>query len=67
MGKIKLKTSKGVAKRFKLTGRGKVKREHAYASHLLTGKSSKRRRHLRKTTLVSHREEKSIKMLLPYG
>lgn len=66
MGKIKIKTVKGAAKRFKITGRGKVKREHAYASHLLGHKNAKRRRRLRQGALVSSREEKTIRMLLPY-
>lgn len=64
--KVKMKTRKGVAKRFKLTGKGKVKRQHAYASHILTKKSSKRKRKLRAGTLVSKEEMKTIKKMIPY-
>ncbi|MDD5066465.1 MAG: 50S ribosomal protein L35 [bacterium] len=66
MGKFKIKTNKAAAKRFRVTGKGKVKREHAFASHILTKKSAKRRRRLRHGALVSKREERTIKMLLPY-
>lgn len=62
----KLKTHKGAAKRFKLTEKGKITRRKAYKSHLLTGKSSKRTRWLRKTAIVSESEHKRIKRLLPY-
>ena len=48
----KLKTNKGAAKRFKRTGGGKLVRNKAYASHILTKKSSKRKRNLRKATLL---------------
>ncbi|MGB9716217.1 MAG: 50S ribosomal protein L35 [Thermodesulfovibrionales bacterium] len=63
----KLKTHRGAAKRFKFTGKGKIMRRKAYKSHLLTGKPSKRTRGLRKTTIVSESEQKSIKRLLPYN
>ena len=49
----KIKTHRGAAKRFKKTGTGKIKRSKAYASHLLGGKSPKRKRNLRKAGLVS--------------
>jgi len=62
----KLKTHTGAKKRFKLTAKGKIKRSKAYKSHLLTGKSSKRTRGLRKTTLVSDSEYDKMKRLLPY-
>jgi large subunit ribosomal protein L35 len=62
----KLKTHRGAAKRFNVTGKGKIKRNKAYKSHLLTGKSSKRTRGLRKATLVSDSELERIKRLLPY-
>lgn len=62
----KLKTHRGAAKRFKLTGTGKVKRSKAYKSHLLTGKKSKRTRKLRTSTVVNARDEGNIKRLLPY-
>lgn len=63
----KLKTHKGAAKRFKVTGTGNIKRRKAYKSHLLTGKPARRMRKLRRATLVSDAEYDSIKRLLPYG
>jgi large subunit ribosomal protein L35 len=63
----KLKTHRGAAKRLKVTGTGKIKRNKGYKSHLLTSKSSKRTRHLRKATLVSDSDYAGIKKLLPYA
>ncbi len=60
----KLKTNKSAAKRFKKTGSGKLKRSKAYKSHILTKKNSKRKRNLRKATMVSKQEEKVIKKIL---
>jgi large subunit ribosomal protein L35 len=61
----KMKTHKGAKKRFKVTGSGKVKRYHAFKSHILTKKSSKRKRKLRRADLIAtHGEEKRIKRLL---
>lgn len=62
----KLKTHRGAAKRFKVTGSGKIKRWSGYKSHLLTGKSAKRTRRLRTASLVSDNEYANIKRLLPY-
>ena len=62
----KLKTHRGAARRFKLTGTGKVKRSKANKSHILTGKPSKRTRKLRTATLVDKTEQANIKRLLPY-
>jgi large subunit ribosomal protein L35 len=62
----KLKTHRGLAKRVKLTGRGKVKRARAFHSHLLSSKSPKRKRNLAKSTLVHSTQEKTIKSLVPY-
>ena len=62
----KLKTHRGAAKRFKVTGSGKIKRYRAYKSHLLTGKPAKRTRSLRKSDLVSEVQQENIKKLLPY-
>lgn len=62
----KLKTHRGAAKRFKVTGSGKIKRYRAYKSHLLTGKSSKRMRNLRKSGLVPEVQHENVKKLLPY-
>lgn len=63
----KIKTHRGAAKRFKLTGTGKLKRSKANKSHLLTGKSAKRTRRLRNGALVAEKELKHIKSLLPYA
>ncbi|MDY6786665.1 MAG: 50S ribosomal protein L35 [candidate division WOR-3 bacterium] len=60
----KLKTKKAAAKRFKITGSGKVKRNKAYKRHILTKKSAKRKRNLRQSTIVSKADEKRIKKLL---
>jgi large subunit ribosomal protein L35 len=61
----KMKTHKGAKKRFKITGSGKVKRMRAFKSHILTKKSSKRKRHLRQSTTMTVRGEiKNIKRLL---
>ena len=62
----KMKTKRGAAKRFKVTGSGKVKRSRAYRRHLLTSKSRKQKRHLRKEAMVSPANERAIKRLLPY-
>jgi large subunit ribosomal protein L35 len=61
----KIKTHRGAAKRFKITGSGKIKRGRGYKSHLLTGKSAKRTRKLRQPALVSEKEYVNIKRLLP--
>ncbi len=63
----KMKTHKGAAKRFKITGSGKIKRHHGFTSHLLTSKSAKRKRSLRQSALVDGTEERNIRTLLPYG
>lgn len=62
----KMKTNRSAAKRFKLTGTGKLKRANAYKNHKLTKKSAKTKRNLRKTTYVSATQEKTIKKILPY-
>jgi len=62
----KIKTRRGAAKRFGLTAKGKVKRNKAYASHILTKKTSKRKRGLRKAGLVSKSDMNGIKKLVPY-
>lgn len=63
----KLKTHKGAKKRFIVTAKGKIKRKKAYASHILTKKSSKRKRNLKKPTFVVKEELKKVKNLLPYS
>ncbi|MCD6353035.1 MAG: 50S ribosomal protein L35 [Proteobacteria bacterium] len=62
----KIKTNKGAAKRFRLTGTGKIKRQKAYKSHILTKKSPKRKRKLRGVTLINKRDNKNIRRLIPY-
>lgn len=60
----KLKTHRGAKKRFKLTANGKVKRAHSLHNHILTKKSPKRKRHLRKSTLVSPAMEDKIRKMI---
>jgi len=62
----KIKTHSGAAKRFKLTKSGKVKRSHAFKSHILTKKSTKRKRGLRKGTYADETNAPSLKRMLPY-
>lgn len=62
----KLKTHRGAAKRFKVTGSGKIKRAKAYRGHLLTGKPAKRMRGLRNGGLVPEQQLENVKKLLPY-
>lgn len=63
----KLKTRRSVAKRFRLTKRGRVKRAMAGKGHILTKKSRKRKRKLVHGAFVSSAEEKIIRKMLPYG
>ena len=63
----KLKTHKGAAKRFRTTASGKVKRGHSHARHILTKKTTKRKRTLDIDVLVSEADEVRIKRMLPYG
>lgn len=65
----KLKTRKGVAKRFKLTPKGKIKYHPCGKSHLLSGKEPERIRRLRKSTIIKGKKDikKYIKRMLPYG
>ncbi|MBQ5917773.1 MAG: 50S ribosomal protein L35 [Lachnospiraceae bacterium] len=62
----KIKTSKAAAKRFKKTGTGKLKRMKAYKSHILTKKSTKRKRNLRQSTVTDASNAKVMKKILPY-
>ena len=64
MAKSKMKSHRGASKRFKLTGTGKLKRHKAYKSHILTKKSAKRKRGLRKATLLTNADLKRIKAVL---
>ena len=62
----KLKTHRGAAKRFTVTSKGKIKRSKAFASHILTKKTTKRKRALRKSALVDSANYREIKRLIPY-
>ncbi|MHB8127935.1 MAG: 50S ribosomal protein L35 [Mobilitalea sp.] len=62
----KLKTSRAAAKRFKMTGTGKLKRMKAGKSHILTKKTTKRKRNLRKATMTDSTNIKNMKKILPY-
>ena len=62
----KIKTKRAAAKRFHKTGTGKLKRMKAYKSHILTKKSTKRKRSLRKATITSEANAKVMKKILPY-
>ena len=64
MAKNKMKSHRGAMKRFRLTGSGKVKRNKAYKSHILTKKAPKRKRGLRKATLLTSADLKRIKSVL---
>ena len=63
----KMKTKRAAAKRFKVTGTGKVKRNKANKSHILTKKTTKRKRNLRKSTLVDDTNGKTMKKIMPYS
>jgi large subunit ribosomal protein L35 len=63
----KMKTNRGAAKRFKVTGKGKIVRSKAYASHILTKKTTKKKRNMRKGSLVDGANLASIKKMIPYS
>ena len=62
----KIKTKRAAAKRFKVTGTGKLKRNKAFKSHILTKKSTKRKRNLRQATIADSTNVKAMKKVLPY-
>lgn len=62
----KMKTKRAAAKRFKKTGTGQLKRNKAYKSHILTKKSPKRKRNLRKATITDPTNSKTMKKIMPY-
>lgn len=62
----KMKTKRAAAKRFKVTGTGKLMRNKANKSHILTKKTTKRKRNLRKATLVDDTNVKTMKKIMPY-
>jgi large subunit ribosomal protein L35 len=65
--RLKLKTHKGAAKRFKVTGSGKVMRRHAFARHILTSKASKRKRRLGQAVELAPGDSAAVRRMLPYG
>ena len=62
----KMKTNRSAAKRFKVTGTGKLIRNKAYKRHILTKKSTKRKRNLRQSAIVDSTNVKNMKKVLPY-
>jgi large subunit ribosomal protein L35 len=62
----KIKTNRGAAKRFRKTASGKIRRNKAFTSHILTKKTTKRKRDLRRSDLVSPADERNISRLIPY-
>jgi large subunit ribosomal protein L35 len=63
----KQKTHKGASKLFSLTATGKLKRKKAFHSHILTKKTTKRKRNMRKSAILDARDTKGIKRLIPYA
>ena len=63
----KLKPSSGAAKRFKKTGKGGYKHRQSFRNHILTKKSTKRKRHLRSTLAIAASDNKAVRRLLPYS
>lgn len=62
----KIKTHRGAAKRFSMTASGKIKRSKANASHILTKKTTKRKRNLRQSAVIDSRDWKKTRKLIPY-
>ena len=62
----KMKTNRGAAKRFTSTGSGKFRRSKAFSSHILTKKSTKRKRNLRKNALIAEPDVRAVRRMLPY-
>ncbi len=63
----KIKTNRGAAKRFKRTGKGGFKRSQSHLRHILTKKSTKRKRHLRSTLQVAESDQKAVRKMMPYA
>jgi len=63
----KIKTNRGAAKRFTRTATGRFKRSQGYLNHILTKKSTKRKRHLRGQLIAAPADEKALRRLLPYS
>ncbi|QDI91105.1 50S ribosomal protein L35 [Salicibibacter halophilus] len=62
----KMKTHRGAAKRFKRTGKGNLKRNRAFTSHLSRNQTQKQKRHLRKATVMDKSDQKRVEPMLPY-
>lgn len=62
----KIKTNRGAAKRFRKTGTGKIRRNKAYTSHILTKKTTKRKRDLRQSIIVAKADVRNVSQLVPY-
>jgi len=62
----KVKTNRGAAKRFRKTDTGKIRRNKAFTSHILTSKTTKRKRDLRQASVVAKADERNIAQLIPY-
>ncbi len=62
----KIKTNRGAAKRFRRTGTGKIRKNSAFTSHILTTKTTKRKRNLRKPSIMAPSDAKRISVLIPY-
>ena len=62
----KIKTNRGAAKRFRRTGTGKIRKNSAFTSHILTTKTTKRKRNLRKPSIMASSDAKRISVLIPY-
>ena len=62
----KIKTNRGAAKRFRRTGTGKIRKNSAFTSHILTTKTTKRKRNLRKSSIMAPSDAKRISVLIPY-
>ncbi len=63
----KMKTNRGAAKRFKTSGSGKIVRNKAFSSHILTKKTTKRKRNLRKSSILDSANLRGVKRMIPYG
>jgi large subunit ribosomal protein L35 len=63
----KMKSKRGAAKRFRVRGSGSIKRGGAYRRHILTKKSTKTKRQLRRTSAVDHTNTKAVRSMLPYS
>ncbi|PYS94007.1 MAG: 50S ribosomal protein L35 [Acidobacteria bacterium] len=63
----KMKTKRGAAKRFRMSATGKIKRSRAFKRHILTSKTTKRKRHLDMESLISKSDTRRVREMLPYG